>query len=251
MLHWSQNQDHIVVYHGTHKDNIQHILRNGISNKDPRTGMISVAFGSHGKNVAHGYAAMSGERFFRQAGKKAVSVPKEDRRVVVAHLPMDWVRANVDTDFGGNPTEIKARLRSKEAHNQFVAKHGTDFLPHETPELRFKQAIPPEFIVGVKKKKTKYVNKKLEEQSMKSFKEFIETVAEEVPANNASGEASSDGNPKVAKFDPLLSLAKLVRRRQTTPSNRKIPSNDINNYEHPGSAAVLQARSSVGIPGLP
>lgn len=343
MKFWADNTDHIVVYHGTHKDNIPYIRKNGISNKDPKTGMISVAFGSHGKNVAHGYAAMSGERFFRQAGKKAVTVPKEDRRVVVAHLPMDWVRANVDTDFGGNPSEIKTRLRSREAHKQFVTKHGTDFFPHETPELRFKEAIPPEFIVGVENKQDKYVDKKLGDLDMRKlqefreptppespsgkprgvkpdgypgtqfmysmgfneekpgtgilchpnlpgenckiqvsknkngepiytvngeqhsddfkavrsaagphleklalgsvfkpktehfmgFKEFVENLAEEVttssiPTNNTAG---------VANFDPLLLLAKLVRRFRTGPSNKKIPPNDINNYEHPGSAA--------------
>lgn len=194
MKFWADNTDHIVVYHGTHKDNIPYIRKNGISNKDPKTGMISVAFGSHGKNVAHGYAAMSGERFFRQAGKKAVTVPKEDRRVVVAHLPMDWVRANVDTDFGGNPSEIKTRLRSREAHKQFVTKHGTDFLPHETPELRFKEAIPPEFIVGVEKKQDKYVNNKLGDLDMRKLQEFREPTPPESPSGKPRG-VKPDGYP--------------------------------------------------------
>ena len=45
------------VYHGTHKRNLPHILKHGITHKDPRTGMISV---THDPHTAHGYAAMSG-----------------------------------------------------------------------------------------------------------------------------------------------------------------------------------------------
>lgn len=70
------------------------------------------------------------------------------------------------------------------------------------------------------------------------FKEFIEIVAEEVHANNASG---------VAKFDTLLSpvqrrtnildiIRKFLRNAKLKPSNRTIPPNDINNYGHPPSA---------------
>ncbi len=303
MIHWSQNKTHLVVYHGTHTRNIPHILKNGLSNKDPKTGMVSVTFGSHGKSVAHGYAAMSGEHNFRQAGAKAETVPDEHRSIVVAHLPMEWVKTNIDTNFGGNSPEIRSRLQNREAHEQFVAKHGTDFLPHETPEFRFKEVIPPEFIVGVEKKKTKYVTGESKEQPMKTFKEFVESIdklsdAERalhsafidagkttIPRNSASfaiksamgpdhGGVTSDvmqdnmlrninrklgknlsyiednqyeevttssipanSTAGVAKFDPLLSLAKLVRRLRTGPSNKKIPPNDINNYEHPGSAA--------------
>jgi hypothetical protein len=237
MKHWSEHPDHIVVYHGTHTRNIPHILKNGLSNKDPKTGMVSVTFGSHGKSVAHGYAAMSGEYGFRQAGQKAVTVPDEHRSIVVAHLPMDWVHKNVDRNFGGNPTEVKQRLADPELHRQYVAKTGSDFSPTETPELRFKEAIPPEFIVGVEKKKTKYVTGESKEQPMKTFKEFIEIVAEEVPANNASGEASSDGKPDVSFYDKLM---RFLRRRPTKDT-----------YNHPETTKDLAARSSVGIPGLP
>lgn len=199
--------------------------------------MVSVTFGSHGKSVAHGYAAMSGEHNFRQAGAKAETVPDEHRSIVVAHLPMEWVKANVDTNFGGNSPEIKSRLQNREAHKQFVAKHGTDFLPHETPEFRFKEAIPPEFIVGVEKKKTKYVTGESKEQPMKTFKEFIEIVAEEVPVNNVSGEASSDGKPDVSFYDKLM---RFLKRR---------PLKDT--FNHPKTAQDLAKRSSVGVPGLP
>lgn len=167
MIHWSQNKTHLVVYHGTHIKNVPGIMKNGISNKDPKTGMVSVAIGSHGADVAHGYAAMSGEHGFRQAGSRAVTVPPQHRAIITAHIPMDWVRRNVDQNFGGNPDRVKRRLASKNIHNIHVAATGSDFSPSETPELRFKKAIPAKYIVGVSQKAKK----------MKTFKEFSETVS--------------------------------------------------------------------------
>lgn len=166
MIHWSQNKDRLVVFHGTHIKNVPDILKNGINNKDPKTGMVSVAIGSHGQNIAHGYAAMSGEYGFRQAGQKATTVPHDQRAIVVAHLPMDWVHKNVDRNFGGNPIEVRQRLADPELHRQYVAKTGSDFSPTETPELRFKEEIPAKYIVGVTQKRTQ----------MKTFKEFVESI---------------------------------------------------------------------------
>lgn len=177
MIHWSQNKDHLVVYHGTHVKNVPDILKNGINNKDPKTGMVSVAIGSHGQNIAHGYAAMSGEYGFRQAGQKATTVPHEHRAIVVAHLPMDWVQRNIDRNFGGNPDSVKHRLADPGLHRIHVANTGSDFSPTETPELRFKEAIPAKYIKGWTQKAKK----------MKTFKEF----SEEVAANAMSAQAPS------------------------------------------------------------
>lgn len=128
--------------------------------------MVSVAIGSHGADIAHGYAAMSGEYGFRQAGQKATTVPHEHRAIVTAHLPMDWVHKNVDRNFGGNPTDVKHRLADPGLHFQHVVKTGSDFSPTETPELRFKEAIPAKYIKGYTQKGKK----------MKTFKEFTEGV---------------------------------------------------------------------------
>jgi hypothetical protein len=141
-------------------------MRSGINNKDPKTGMVSVAIGSHAQNIAHGYAAMSGEHGFRQAGQRVTTVPHEQRAIVTAHLPMDWVHKNVDRNFGGNPTDVRHRLADPELHMQHVVHTGSDFSPTETPELRFKQAIPAKYIKGWTQKGKK----------MKSFKEFSEGV---------------------------------------------------------------------------
>lgn len=69
------------LYHGTHKKNLKGILENGILLND---GYISLAFQFE---VARGYAAMSGEKEFRKAGKKAKTVPMEDRIVVEVEVP--------------------------------------------------------------------------------------------------------------------------------------------------------------------
>lgn len=143
--HWSEG-DYVIARHGTHKRNIPDITDNGLTKKDPSTGMISVAIGPHSPSVALGYAGMSGsggEHLFRQAGKKAVNVPREDRRVVVFHLPRSFVDKHVDRDFGGNPDSVKERLRSKEAHDK------KPFRMDETPELRFNTELPSKYIHSI------------------------------------------------------------------------------------------------------
>lgn len=207
MKHWSENEDHLVVYHGTHIKNVPGIIDlngPGISNKDPKTGMISVAIGSHGRSVGHGYAAMSGERNFRQSGKKAVTVPHEDRAVVVAHLPMDWVRQHVDRNFGGNPPDIKRRLADPEAHDEYVKKNGEDFSPLTTPELRFDAPIEAKYIVGYSQMGV--FTQTQREKKMKTFKQFVEeSLSEQVPTTSASGGG-------VKNFDPILDFGKIARR---------------------------------------
>lgn len=233
MIHWSHNKDHLVVYHGTHVKNVPAILKNGINNKDPKTGMVSVAIGSHGQNIAHGYAAMSGEYGFRQAGQKAVVVPHENRAIVVAHLPMDWVHKNVDRNFGGNPTDIKQRLSDPKLHRQHVAKTGSDFSPTETPELRFKEAIPAKYIVDVMQKR----------KPMKSFREFSESTARSAPPGAYANDPheiewlknkissfkdeyvshtlrqGSKHNTKPRRHREIIELEKQIKEKGGTPDN--------------------------------
>jgi hypothetical protein len=230
MKHWSENEDHLVVYHGTHIKNVPEILKNGINNKDPKTGMVSVAIGSHGADVAHGYAAMSGEYGFRQAGQKAITVPHEDRAIIVAHLPMDWVHQHVDRNFGGNPTEVRQRLADPELHRQYVAKTGSDFSPTKTPELRFSAPIPAKYIVGVTQKR----------KPMKTFKQFVEeSLSEEVPTTSASG----GGDSKIKNFDPVLKFNNIVSMLKRRPAK--------DTFNHPETAKKDAARSASGVPGLP
>ena len=71
----------MILYHGTHKKNQKNIEKNGIVLHD---GYISLAFQFE---VARGYAAMSGEKEFRKAGKRAKTVPMEDRIVITIEVP--------------------------------------------------------------------------------------------------------------------------------------------------------------------
>lgn len=222
MIHWSKNKTHLVVYHGTHRRNVPKIVDPngpGISNKDPKTGMISVAIGDRGVDTAHAYAGMAaapgasragGEHNFRQAGQRAVSVPHEDRAVIVAHLPMDWVHQHVDRNFGGNPDSVKERLRNPAAHDEYVRKNGEDTAYDETPELRFKEAIPAKYIVAVKQKAKKKAKK------MKTFKEF----SEEVVANSMTAQGSDESSAIASSNNKKLFGAEtpLSRKRKKTAS---------------------------------
>jgi hypothetical protein len=237
MKHWSKHEDFLPVYHGTHVRNVSDILKNGIKNKDPKTGMVSVAIGDRGAQVAKAYAAMSsagGEYNYRTAGQRPVNVPPEHREVIVAHLPMKWVEQHVDRTFSGNSDAVKERLKNPEKHDKFVAENGEDTKYDETMELRFSRPIPHEFIQKNNNEKTKYVTGESKEQPMKTFKEFIEIVAEEVPANNASGEASSDGKPDVSFYDKLM---RFLRRR---------PIKDNSNFSEIAKKTLAMSSSGTG-----
>lgn len=182
MRHWSEGE-HVVAYHGTHEDNVDNILHNGVSHKDPNTGKVSVAIGSNGEEVASAYACMSGaggEHKFRQPGANVVSVPPHKRVVVVMHIPRAWADQHVDQSHGGNSDHIKAILRNPALFHKNVATTGKDWKRTEPVELRFGEAIPAKYIVGTKVKgqQMKPVEKANEERMM-TFKEFSESVADD------------------------------------------------------------------------
>lgn len=61
--------------------------------------------------------------------------------------------------------------------------------------MRFKEAIPPEFIVGVEKKQDKYVNNKLGDlEDMRKLQEFREPTPPESPSGKPRG-VKPDGYP--------------------------------------------------------
>lgn len=144
------------VYHGTHKRNLPHILKHGITHKDPRTGMISV---THDPHTAHGYAAMSGsggEANFRRAGAKAVHTPHEDRVVIKMHLPKHFVDKHHDPHFHGNPNHGNRNKMTDKAHYDNWKKqnpHKPDHEFYQVSELRLKEKISPHHIVGYMHKK--------------------------------------------------------------------------------------------------
>jgi hypothetical protein len=146
---WWEFQDPLVLYHGTHERNIEMISKNGITNKDPETGMISMALEP---NTAFGYAAMSGtggEANFRKAGNKVTSTPPKERAIFVAHVPWDWVEKHYDKNLKGNLKKEKERLSSEEVYNSFT---GVDASYYQLSELRFNTEMPARFIVGYMQK---------------------------------------------------------------------------------------------------
>lgn len=153
---WLWDKDHVTVYHGTHKDNVDSIKQNGLNKPDPKTGMISV---TPDPNTAHGYAAMGGEHGFRQAGAKAVTVPHEDRRVVQLKIPKEWARKHMDHNLSGNIGDARKRMASKDEYTKWKTENPgkKDHEYYQTAELRFKKPIPKAFIekIGQLKKYAK------------------------------------------------------------------------------------------------
>lgn len=146
---WGDN-DYVTVYHGTHKRNVSAIENSGLNRPDPKTGMISVTMDPH---TAHGYAAMSGsggEANFRQVGSKVVNTPHEDRAVLKYRLPSNWLRDNMDTNFGGNVGETRNRMMDKDQYTSWRSKNpkGSDSSYYSLSEFRLKSPIPKEFYVG-------------------------------------------------------------------------------------------------------
>lgn len=142
------------VYHGTHKKNLAHILKHGLTHKDPKTGMISV---THDPHTAHGYAAMSGsggESNFRKVGGKAVHTPHEDRVVLKMHIPKDHMHKHMDHTLSGNgPSGAHERMTNKAKYEAHKKAGGHDSEYYMATELRLNHAIDPKHIVGYMHKK--------------------------------------------------------------------------------------------------
>lgn len=149
---WADREDHIDLYHGTHKRNVPHIERSGVSVPDPKTGMVSMALDP---NTAHGYAAMSsgerrGEHSFRKAGAKAVTTPHEDRAVTKFRVPISWVKAHVDPELRGNVGIAANKMTDKKGYEKWrkANPHASDSEYYMGTELRFSKPLPSGFYVG-------------------------------------------------------------------------------------------------------
>ena len=143
---WWEDQDPIIVYHGTHKKHLESVLKDGLTRKDPVTGFISLALEP---NTAFGYAAMSGEAEFRAAGAKSVSVPPSDRVVFVFKIPKSWIMQHYDKNLSGNVGTAKKHMNSKEEYEKFK---GNDNEYYSLAELRVNVPVPAKFITGYMKK---------------------------------------------------------------------------------------------------
>lgn len=85
---WWENNDRIILYHGTHKDNLKSVLENGLNKIDSDAGMISLTLDP---NTAFGYASMGvDEAKFRKVGAKPKHIPEKDIVVFVFEIPKTW-----------------------------------------------------------------------------------------------------------------------------------------------------------------
>lgn len=144
---WKKRNDFLILYHGTNKINLDGIVKNGITNKDPETGFISMALEP---NTAFAYASMTGgESNFRKMGAKAKIAKIEDRVCIVFKVPIDFVKKHFDKNLSGNIGVAKKRMSDEDEYQKF---NGSDFLYYQLAELRFDEKIPPKFIIGYMKK---------------------------------------------------------------------------------------------------
>lgn len=139
---WWKDQKILRLYHGTHKKNLENILKSGLTRKDPVTGFISLALEP---NTAFGYAAMSGEYDFRAAGSKSVSVAPKDRVVIVFDIPIDWIIKHYDLNLSGNVGSTRKHMKDEEEYKKFK---GNDNEYYSLSELRVNTVVPKKFIKG-------------------------------------------------------------------------------------------------------
>ena len=153
---WWEDNDPVVLYHGTHINNTQGILKDGIfAPKEGYTaGKVSLALEP---NTAFGYASMSGacgETEFRKQGGKARHTPPEERVVFILQVPRSIVRENM-LGARGNIEEYRNKLVDPELYKKWVQEHGGENYDHKfdqqyyaLTEIRLPDHVSSEYIVG-------------------------------------------------------------------------------------------------------
>lgn len=146
---WWLDSDPVTFYHGTHTNNLQGVLENGLyaPKEGPTANWISLALDPV---TARGYASMGGgETSFRKAGGKAVHIPKEQRIVFVIQLPQSYFLPKM-ADARGHMDVQRSKLKDKNLFLQFKEEHPNypDTKYYELTEIRLPGHISPKFIVG-------------------------------------------------------------------------------------------------------
>lgn len=146
---WWADRNSMILYHGTHHSNLSGILESGIfaPTSGPTANWVSMALEP---NTAFGYASMGGESGFRAAGAKAISVPPKDRVVLVAKMPMSFIKKQMEKEFRGNMPETRNRLTDK---SEYEAWTKSDQEYYALTEIRFPKKIDPKWIIGYMTKK--------------------------------------------------------------------------------------------------
>lgn len=148
---WWEDNKPLIMYHGTHKDNVEPIMKSELRapSSGPTAGWISLALEP---NTAFGYASMSGgESAFRAAGAKASHVPPADRAVLVLKFPngkSDLEKLGLDPRLRGNTDRTK-HLTDPELYAKWKAQGKQDQEYYALTELRIPKALPAKYIAGV------------------------------------------------------------------------------------------------------
>ena len=146
---WWEDRKSVIFYHGTHYSRLLNILESGI--KAPKSGptanWVSMALEPH---TAFGYASMGGESSFRAAGAKAKHIPSNERVVLVAKIPMSFIKSNMEKNFRGNIDSTKDNLTNKTKYDNW---NKSDQEYYALTELRFPKKLDPKFIIGYMIKK--------------------------------------------------------------------------------------------------
>lgn len=139
---WWLDQDPVTFYHGTHIDNLENVLQNGLIGSEYAEGWVSLAVDPF---TAAGYASMSGgEQSFRGAGAKSKHVPLEERVVFIIQIPQSDFLPKIAPQRG-NVARERGRLSNREWYDEF---NGRDVEYYLATEIRYPNRVPPQFIKG-------------------------------------------------------------------------------------------------------
>jgi hypothetical protein len=156
---WWLGRDPVIFYHGTHKRNLENILKSGIKapTEGSTAGKVSLAIDPL---TARGYASMSGlggeHKFkgFRNAGQAKnvqTHVPMEDRVILIIKLPRQYVQKIMNTEgfqARGHMSELVNRLDDPNEYQNLVVDGG---MPEQEYYARTEIRVPevkPQSVVG-------------------------------------------------------------------------------------------------------
>lgn len=141
---WWADKKNVIFYHGTHYSNLESMLKSGIRapSSGPTAGWVSMALEP---NTAFGYASMGGESGFRAAGAQAKAIPPAERVVLVAKIPMSFIKQHMEKDFRGNIQYTRNRLTDK---SEYEAWKKSDQEYYAMTEIRFPKVLDPKYIIG-------------------------------------------------------------------------------------------------------
>lgn len=140
---WWEDNEHQLLFHGTHERNLPSITREGI-HPSVKGGWVSV---THDPHTAHGYASMSGgEATFMKSGRPE-HVPSENRVVLVTRIPTEWIRSRMDRRLRGNTENVVDNLRDRSRYEANRQAGLPDWKHYELTELRVPH-VPRQFITG-------------------------------------------------------------------------------------------------------